>query len=123
MRAFKLPVATVSFIVLCLRLLCLARVISSPDNKPMAITQEWKGKDVAAASEIANRLGSVLTSEEKGRASSSLSGISVQGDMVEIKLSTQTLGGLTLNDFILASRMNDVNVKDLAAKKRIKYWA
>lgn len=65
----------------------------------------------------------MLTSEEKGRASSSLSGIKVQGDVVEVKLTTEALGGLTLNDFILASRMNDVNVKDIVAKKRIKYWA
>jgi 4a-hydroxytetrahydrobiopterin dehydratase len=99
------------------------RVVSSADNKPIAIAQEWKGSSSAAAAEIAKRLGSVLTSEEKGMASSSLAGIKVQGDAVEVRLATQPLGGLTLNDFILASRMNDVNVKDLAAKKRIKYWA
>lgn len=40
-----------------------------------------------------------------------------------MKLTTEALGGLTLNDFILASRMNDVNVKDIVAKKRINYWA
>ena len=99
------------------------KVLTAPDNKAISITQEWKGKDAAAASEIAKRLGSVLSSEEKGMAASSLSGIKIQGDAVEVKLTTSTLGGLTLNDFILASRMNDVNVKDLAAKKRVKYWA
>ncbi len=29
-------------------------------------------------------------------------------------------GGLSQNDFIVASRMNDVDVKDLAAKKKAR---
>lgn len=28
--------------------------------------------------------------------------------------------GLTLNDFIIASRMNDTDVKDLQAQKRVR---
>jgi hypothetical protein len=32
-------------------------------------------------------------------------------------------GGITENDFIVASRINDLELADLLQKKRVRYWA
>jgi hypothetical protein len=32
-------------------------------------------------------------------------------------------GGLTLNDFILADKINDLDLADLTPKKKAKFWA
>ena len=32
-------------------------------------------------------------------------------------------GGLTLNDFILAAKINDIDFADLMPKKKAKFWA
>lgn len=34
-----------------------------------------------------------------------------------------TAGGLSENDFIVASKINDIPTKDIIAKKKAKYWA
>lgn len=38
-------------------------------------------------------------------------------------LSTHSLGGLTENDFIMAAKINELDVGDLLPKKKPRFWA
>ena len=42
---------------------------------------------------------------------------------VRIVLSTHSVGGLTENDFIMAAKINDVDISDLKKKPKQKFWA
>lgn len=43
-----------------------------------------------------------------------------QDDLGEL---SRNAGGLTLNDFILAAKINDIDFADLMPKKKAKFWA
>lgn len=40
-----------------------------------------------------------------------------------VELSTHAVGGLTQNDFIIAAKINELEIDDLLPKKKPKYWA
>jgi pterin-4a-carbinolamine dehydratase len=80
-----------------------------------SITQEWKAKDDAAAAEISARLSAVAAAS--GHA---LSSVSVKGTSVVLELCTPTCAGVTENDFILASQINETDLKDLTAKAKAR---
>ena len=42
---------------------------------------------------------------------------------VSIVLNTHSVGGLTENDFIMAAKINDIDVADLKKKPKQKFWA
>ncbi|GAX81768.1 hypothetical protein CEUSTIGMA_g9196.t1 [Chlamydomonas eustigma] len=94
------------------------RVSVSHSSGKQSLVQEWKGKDAAAAAEIQKLLQQVPGAEEHQPSS-----VSLQAETVTVELSTHSLGGLTENDFIIASRMNEVPVKDLIAKRKTRFWA
>ena len=42
---------------------------------------------------------------------------------VSVVLSTHSVGGLTENDFIMAAKINDIDISDLKKKPKQKFWA
>lgn len=42
---------------------------------------------------------------------------------VSIVMSTHSVGGLTENDFIMAAKINDIDISDLKKKAKQKFWA
>merc|ERR1712098_325587 len=42
---------------------------------------------------------------------------------VTVEIFTHSVGGLTENDFILAAKINEIDVSDLTPKKKPKFWA
>ena len=42
---------------------------------------------------------------------------------MSIVLNTHSVGGLTENDFIMAAKINDIDVADLKKKPKQKFWA
>jgi len=55
--------------------------------------------------------------------------VACQSPSMQIKADTDTRafsrheGGLTLNDFILADKINDLELSDLMPKRKAKFWA
>ena len=44
-------------------------------------------------------------------------------NLVSAELSTHSVGGLTENDFIMAAKINDIEMADLLPKRKPKFWA
>ena len=42
---------------------------------------------------------------------------------VKAELSTHAVGGLTTNDFIVAAKINELELSDLLPKRKPKFWA
>ena len=86
-----------------------------------ALVREWKARDAAAAGELVARL--TAAAAEAGHAPASLA---ADGEAVTARLSTLGLappGGLSVNDFILAAKLNRVGVADLEKKAKPRFWA
>ncbi len=49
--------------------------------------------------------------------------VTVSGDIVIAELSTPQKGGLTLNDFVVAAKVNELDIKPLLPPPRKRYWA
>ncbi len=81
------------------------------------LRQQWKGKDAEATAAIAQLLGVAGSSVGPHFKTSA---ITVEGETVTVELCTASLGGLTENDFVIASRMNSADTKALVAKARVK---
>ncbi|KAG2494002.1 hypothetical protein HYH03_007929 [Edaphochlamys debaryana] len=94
------------------------RLGTTKDGKP-CIAQSWKLKDEAAAETMLGWLRSLATQEDHADA---LSADRV-GTEVVAQLSSPAHGGVTENDFICASKMNDLDVAPLLAKRKPRYWA
>ncbi|XP_076948432.1 putative pterin-4-alpha-carbinolamine dehydratase, chloroplastic [Bidens hawaiensis] len=75
----------------------------------------WKLKDAECAAELINRISKAV--ESTGHP------LNIQQDQsyVTAELWTATIGGLSLNDFIVASKIDEINIKDLVPRKRA--WA
>jgi 4a-hydroxytetrahydrobiopterin dehydratase len=83
------------------------------------IRREWTARDAAAAEELAARVRGVA--QQAGHVPLSVQAVSAT---VVAELATPSAGGLTENDFIVASRLNEMaGVEDLLAKKRQRFWA
>ncbi|EFJ50527.1 hypothetical protein VOLCADRAFT_109679 [Volvox carteri f. nagariensis] len=87
-------------------------------GKP-CIQQSWKLKDEAAAEQMVERVTGVAAAEGHG---DSLT-MNRVGTEVVAMLCTASLGGLTENDFIVASKVNDLNIVDLLPKRKPRFWA
>lgn len=94
------------------------RVTTTPGGK-QCIRYDWKMKDEAAAVQFAGMVKAVA--QDEGHLDSLVLG-QVSSE-VTAQLSTASLGGLTENDFIVACKINDLDVKDLLMKKKPKFWA
>jgi len=95
-----------------------------PTPAAVALVREWQARDAAAAGELVARLAAAAA--EAGHAPASLAADSGAGEVVTARLATTGLapgGSLSLNDFILAAKLNRVGVADLEKKKKPRYWA
>lgn len=97
-----------------------AATSGSASPPQQCIRREWAARDAPAAEELAARLRGVV--EQAGHAPLS---VRAEDASVACELSTPAAGGLTENDFIVASRLNAVEseVGELLAKKRQRFWA
>ncbi|GLC43551.1 hypothetical protein PLESTM_001485500 [Pleodorina starrii] len=95
------------------------RMATTQQGGAACIQQSWKLKDDAAAEEMVGRVSRVA--EEEGHGDSLT--VSRVGSEVVAQLSTASLGGLTENDFIVASKVNDLNIVDLLPKRKPRFWA
>ncbi|MEW5302730.1 MAG: hypothetical protein WDW36_005483 [Sanguina aurantia] len=101
------------------------------------IQQSWKGKDAAAAQQLLDLISGVSASE--GHPMSAQLG--PDGLSITAELSTESAGhvcahvrslrplvdtaagGLTLNDFIVAAKVNQLKLTDMLEKKKARFWA
>jgi 4a-hydroxytetrahydrobiopterin dehydratase len=83
-----------------------------------AIRHEYKLRNFQAALDMFSRVAA-LAEAEGHHPDLHLTGY----NSVAIELSTHSVGGLTLNDFILAAKINDIDFADLMPKKKAKFWA
>lgn len=88
-------------------------------QQPESIQQEWSVKDAAAAAGLVAAIKGVCDAE--GHAPLSVE--AVGASTVVARLSTASLGGLTEADFIVAAKVNALDVSDLLAKKKARFWA
>ena len=93
---------------------------AAPDGASVqCIRREWTARDAAAAEELAARLRGVA--QQAGHAPLAVQCVSAT---VAAELSTPSAGGLTENDFIVASRLNELEgVEALLATQRQRFWA
>ncbi|CAG9461368.1 unnamed protein product [Pedinophyceae sp. YPF-701] len=93
--------------------------LASAENGDEAIEQSWRLKSADAAEELKTRLEACA--EKAGHPILSME--VVAGDSLAVTLGTPSKGGLTVNDFILAAKLNDVPFGDLAPPKKQRFWA
>ncbi len=89
----------------------------------MALVREWKARDAAAAGELVVRL--TAAAAEAGHAPATVAA-DAGGEVVTARLTTPGLagpGGLSINDFILAAKLNRVGTVDLEKRAKPKFWA
>lgn len=83
-----------------------------------AIKQDWKVKDAEAGAELMRRIAA--EAEVQGQQPVLAADAP---DSVSVELSTQAVGGLTENDFIMACKINGMDFSDLMPKKKMRFWA
>jgi pterin-4a-carbinolamine dehydratase len=90
-----------------------------------ALVREWKARDGAAATALAARLGEAAAAA--GHAPASLAadeaGATVTARLATAGLAGDAPGSLSINDFILAAKLNRVATGDLEKKAKPKFWA
>jgi len=94
------------------------KVVTAGDKGIKAIRHEWKVRNFVSALELFKRFGEVAEAEGHHP------DLHLESfNHVRVELSTHSAGGLTLNDFILAAKLNDVEITDLMPKRKPKFWA
>jgi 4a-hydroxytetrahydrobiopterin dehydratase len=83
-----------------------------------AIRHDYKVRNFKAAIDMFSRVAEVAEAEGH-HPDLHLTGY----NSVSIELTTHSVGGLTLNDFILADKINDLELSDLMPKRKPRYWA
>jgi 4a-hydroxytetrahydrobiopterin dehydratase len=82
------------------------------------IACDWKVKSFTAALDLMRRIGDIAEGEGH-HPDMHLTGY----NNLRAELTTHALGGLTLNDFIVAAKVNDLEIGDLLPKRKQKFWA
>lgn len=82
------------------------------------IRSEWTVKDFKSALEFFQRIGEIAESEGHHPDLHLTS-----YNKVRIELFTHAVKGLTENDFIIAAKINALDISDLLKKKKPSYWA
>ena len=79
---------------------------------------EWKTKGFKSALRLFERIGEIAESEghHPDLHLTSYNNVSVE-------LSTHAVQGLTENDFIIAAKINELDLSDLLKKQKKAYWA
>ncbi|PNW88881.1 hypothetical protein CHLRE_01g049000v5 [Chlamydomonas reinhardtii] len=94
------------------------KVAQGAEGRP-CVQQSWTLKDEPSAVALAAMVAKVASDEGH---SESLT-LTHKGAEVVAQLCTKSLGGLTENDFIVASKINDLNLADLLPKRKQRFWA
>ena len=82
------------------------------------IACDWKVKNFISGLELMKRIGEVAEAEGH-HPDLHLTGY----NKLRAEISTHAIGGLTMNDFIVAAKINDLEIQDLLPKKKPKFWA
>lgn len=83
------------------------------------IVSEWKVKNHESADEMMKRI-SVIADAENHHPRFEFDDVLLS---VKAELYTHVKGGLTVNDFIVAAKINELDFSDLEPKKKQKFWA
>ncbi|KAK9908422.1 hypothetical protein WJX75_007648 [Coccomyxa subellipsoidea] len=87
-------------------------------NGALSLQQEWKVRNFQAGLELFKRIGEIAEAEGHHP------DLHLEGfNRVTADLSTHSVGGLTENDFIMAAKINKLNVSDLTPKPKARFWA
>lgn len=95
------------------------RVVTPPGGGAMLIQQEWTVKDAESAQRLVDSIGELA--KEQGHAPASVE--AVGGTTVVAQLTTGGAGGLTEADFILAAKVNSLDLSPLLPKRKQRFWA
>jgi len=82
------------------------------------IRQDWNAKDGAAAAQLQQQITELAAAQNH-----TISHTDIVGNTVVVELTTAAAGGLTENDFIVAAHINDMDMTELLAKKKARFWA
>ncbi|PSC76700.1 pterin-4-alpha-carbinolamine dehydratase [Micractinium conductrix] len=82
------------------------------------IQHEWKVRNFRAGLDLFQRIA-VIAEEEKHHPDLHLTGYNT----VVAEMTTHAANGLTENDFIMAAKINEIEVEDLLPKRKPKFWA
>ncbi|KAF8642698.1 hypothetical protein HU200_067071 [Digitaria exilis] len=95
-------------------------VLSDDERRPARLQCVWKVRDEACGQELVARINAALDGAEHGPA---VLAMEAPNNQVRAELSTPSDDGdcLTVNDFIVAARIDKVKTLDLIPKKRV--WA
>ena len=93
--------------------------LADDGTTPASLSRTWTAKDGAAATALLERLTATAAAEGHAVAKADVVG----GTTVAVDLATPAVGGLTEADFIVAAKLNAVDVADLAAPKKARFWA
>lgn len=84
----------------------------------MCIAYEWKVRNFKSGLELFHRVGRIA--ELEGHHPD----LHLQGyNNAVAEVTTHAAGGLTENDFILAAKINELELADLMPKRKPKFWA
>eukprot|EP01025_Chloroclados_australasicus_P051809 TRINITY_DN6037_c1_g1_i1.p1 TRINITY_DN6037_c1_g1~~TRINITY_DN6037_c1_g1_i1.p1 ORF type:complete len:214 (-),score=29.44 TRINITY_DN6037_c1_g1_i1:246-887(-) len=84
-----------------------------------AIEQEWKCADFKRVIQLVYRFGSIMEFEHHFPYK-----ILINNDSsVLYQLSSKEVGGLSERDFVVAAKLNGLNVDDLLTPKKARFWA
>ncbi|WPT13986.1 Putative pterin-4-alpha-carbinolamine dehydratase [Picochlorum sp. SENEW3] len=102
-----------------LRAQCAGWRVSKSESGKDCIECDWKVKDAPSGEELMKRIMAVADAENHHP--------KLEFDdvllTVRAELFTHVKGGLTINDFILAAKINDIEIGDLTPKRKQKFWA
>ncbi|KAJ1693869.1 hypothetical protein LUZ63_010567 [Rhynchospora breviuscula] len=85
------------------------------DDGIMKLQCEWRLRDAACGEELISRINKVLENTHYPNISLE------QPNIVKAELYTPSIGGLSINDFIIGAKIDKVKVLDLLPRKRV--WA
>ena len=101
-----------------LKLQCVGWKVRKTAEGVDCIAYEWKTRNFVMALELMKRIGDVAEGEGH-HPDLHLTGY----NNLVAELSTHSVGGLTQNDFIMAAKINELEVNDLMPKRKPKFWA
>lgn len=82
------------------------------------IQHEWKVRNFRAGLDLFQRIA-VIAEEERHHPDLHLTGYNT----VVAEMTTHAAKGLTENDFIMAAKINELEISDLLPKRKPKFWA
>ena len=102
-----------------MRNMCAGWRVGTTEDGVQCIACEWKVKHGAAGDEMVKRINEIADAEDHHPK------IDFDEGALSVKatLWTHSRGGLTINDFIVAAKVNDLDFSDLEPAKRQKFWA